>query len=78
MTAGFDVAIDRPFSGALVPGEFLHRDQRIAALMIELNRSLYMDEQTGERLVGFDIFRMRLHSVLHLLIATATNHLHQG
>ncbi len=45
--AGFDVARDEPFAGALVPTAFYRRDARVAALMVEVRRDLYMDEATG-------------------------------
>jgi N-formylglutamate amidohydrolase len=51
--AGFATEIDRPFSGALVPEPFHGRDPRVWAIMIEVNRSLYMDERSGERLPSF-------------------------
>ena len=54
MRLGFSVAIDRPFSGALVPAKHYRQDARIRSIMIEVNRRLYMDERTGERVPGFD------------------------
>ena len=45
---GFRVALDDPFSGALVPISKYQQDNRVHAVMIELNRSLYMDEASGE------------------------------
>lgn len=56
---GFSVAVDHPFAGALVPLAFQARDSRVAAFMVELNRSLYMDERTGKRLGGFAEFGRR-------------------
>lgn len=47
------VAVDRPFSGALVPADFLGSDERVLAVMIEVRRDLYMDEETGRRLRRF-------------------------
>ena len=38
---GYDVAIDSPFSGTIVPLKHYHKDQRVASVMIEVNRSLY-------------------------------------
>ena len=48
-TAGLDVAVDRPFAGALTPASRYQKDRRVAAIMLEVNRSLYMEEETGER-----------------------------
>lgn len=45
---GFRVALNDPFSGALVPISRYQKDNRVLAVMIEVNRSLYMDEASGE------------------------------
>ena len=37
---GWSVEIDRPFSGAIVPMAFYRADDRISAVMIEVNRRL--------------------------------------
>jgi N-formylglutamate deformylase len=65
--AGFRVAVDRPFAGALVPMAYHRRDPRVTALMIEVNRGLYMDERTGRRLPGFESVRERLGDALRPL-----------
>ena len=51
---GFDVGVNRPFSRALVPMKFLGREPRVASVMVEVNRSLYMDEESGHRLPDFE------------------------
>lgn len=47
--AGLEVATNRPFAGALTPASRYRKDHRVSAVMIEVNRSLYMDEAAGER-----------------------------
>lgn len=54
---GFDVDLDTPFSGAMVPGRYFGNDPRVRSLMIEVRRDLYMDEATGRRHAGFDRIR---------------------
>jgi len=51
---GLAVAVDRPFAGALVPTRFYRSDTRVIALMVELNRGLYMDEISGAKLDHFE------------------------
>ena len=46
--AGFEVAIDTPFAGALVPLKHYGQERRVTALMIELRRDLYMNEASGK------------------------------
>ena len=41
---GFDVARNEPFRGCLVPSRYYRSDRRVRALMIELNRSLYTND----------------------------------
>jgi len=43
-----------PYSGAMVPMEFHRCDVRVVAIMMEINRVLYMDEWSGEKLAGID------------------------
>jgi len=48
-STGWTVRLNTPFAGALVPARLYRRDRRLAAVMIEVNRALYVDESTGER-----------------------------
>lgn len=43
---GYAVGINTPFSGSIVPMEYLRKDRRVVSVMIEVNRKLYMDEAT--------------------------------
>ncbi len=69
--AGFTVALDRPFGGALVPMAHYGKDRRVLALMVEVNRGLYMDEQTGARGEACDSIRLRLQDAVRQVIAFA-------
>ena len=48
------VVFNRPFAGTIVPLRYRGRDRRIASIMVEVRRDQYMDEETGEKLPGFD------------------------
>src|SRR6516165_8591573 len=52
--AGYSVAVDAPFAGALVPLSCYRKDDRVLSVMIEVNRRLYMDEQSGRKTREFD------------------------
>lgn len=54
---GYSVAVDAPFAGALVPLSAYQKDRRVLSVMIEVNRRLYMDENTG--LKGHDFEKVR-------------------
>jgi N-formylglutamate amidohydrolase len=66
-----DVAVDRPFSGALVPAKYLGRDSAVLAIMVELRRDLYMDEQSGAKRAEFSAVAAAVRHVLLGLIAAS-------
>jgi len=46
--AGYKVALNEPYAGALVPYKFYAaKEARVQSVMVEVNRKLYMDEITG-------------------------------
>lgn len=61
---GFTTKKDSPFKGALVPLQFYEKDKRVSAVMIEVNRNLYMNEVTGEKKSRFNEIAAVLRRVL--------------
>ena len=51
--AGFDVAFNAPFSGALTPLKHYRKDPRVASLMLEVRRDLYEDESSAAVTLNF-------------------------
>jgi len=47
------VEFNRPFSGSIVPSRYYQLDNRVRSIMIEINRSQYIDEKTGVKLEEF-------------------------
>jgi N-formylglutamate amidohydrolase len=70
---GWSVAVDRPFAGALVPMRFYQKDRRVRALMVEVRRDLYMDEQSGARLPRFDEVRKRISAAVSAIAAVGVS-----
>ncbi|TQF29772.1 N-formylglutamate amidohydrolase [Bradyrhizobium sp. UNPA324] len=62
--AGFSVLVDRPFAGALIPATHYRREPRVRAVMIEVNRRLYMNEETGEKLPCFAEIRQAVSAMV--------------
>jgi len=52
--AGYETALNEPFPGALVPAKHHRMDRRVQAVMIEVRRSVYLDEHTGAKVPGFE------------------------
>lgn len=65
---GFSTAINNPFSGALVPMQFYQRDCRVAAVMVEINRALYLDELSGRPSNSFTDVSQQIRSALSTAI----------
>jgi N-formylglutamate deformylase len=57
---GLTVALNTPFSGTLVPSVFYGKERNACAVMIEVNRALYMDERTGNKNIDFSTIRKLL------------------
>ena len=68
---GWSMAVNRPFAGALVPMRFYQADARVQAVMIEVNRSLYMDEKSGVRLSSFAATATSVQALLRTVAAQA-------
>ena len=62
--AGLKVAVNEPFAGALVPLKFHRTEPRVHALMVEVNRRLYMDENTGNKNADFSRIRTLIQAFL--------------
>ena len=71
--AGYTVAVNRPFSGSLVPKHFYRNDTRVKSVMIEINRALYMNEKTGERSTLFLRTRNVILDVLNQMLVRYWN-----
>ena len=64
---GFSVGINRPYAGSIVPTALYRNDSRVMTIMIEVNRSLYMDELKGEKTRRFDQTKKQIKRVLELI-----------
>ena len=50
---GYSTAVNKPFSGAIVPLPYYKKEPKVLSVMIEVNRKLYMDELSGSRNSGY-------------------------
>jgi len=63
---GLISARNQPFAGAYVPVDYFKKDERVTSVMIEVNRSLYMDETTGTKSAGYDQLRVVVEKLMEL------------
>jgi len=60
---GWSVCVDDPFAGAIVPASRYRRDRRVAAVMVEVNRRLYLLEDVATSINEFDEFGSRVRAL---------------
>ena len=72
--AGLSAETDKPFSGTIVPKPYHRQNEAVKSLMIEVNRSLYMDEASGTPGYRFDTIRGMLQGALSFLVDSAMQH----
>jgi len=70
--SGFSVGINTPFSGSIVPMEFYGSNPHVHSIMIEVNRSLYMEETTGGKTGGFSKSQEVFEGLLKILVTLLT------
>jgi N-formylglutamate deformylase len=63
---GFSVEINNPYVGTIVPLKWYCKDERVRSVMIEINRRLYMNEASGEKLPVFNDLKSRVSQMLIL------------
>lgn len=64
---GYEVAINIPFSGTIVPLSRYRRDPRVQSIMIEVRRDLYIDEKTGKKNLRYKQVRQTIVKLLSVM-----------
>ncbi len=65
---GYEVSLNEPFGGALVPRAYYQKEASVQSLMIELRRDLYMNETTGEKNANFTKLQKDIHGILNEMV----------
>jgi N-formylglutamate amidohydrolase len=68
--------MSRPFAGELVPAAHYRSGPRVMVLMIEVNRGLYMNEQSSDRRADFAAIQTRVQDAVRSVIAECRRELH--
>jgi N-formylglutamate deformylase len=64
---GLTVEQNRPFSGSIAPMTHYRQDPRVVSVMIEVNRSLYMNEKSGAKTDQFKDTQDLIAKAVHCL-----------
>ena len=65
--AGLNVAINKPFRGSLVPGKYYRFNDKVLSVMIEVNRKLYLEEDSGIKGENFSNIKTIIRGTLESL-----------
>jgi N-formylglutamate amidohydrolase len=66
---GYSTAINKPFSGTIVPMRYYRKNKAVLSVMIEVNRRLYMDESSGEKISAFNTIKRHLSMMVNKIHA---------
>ena len=47
--AGYSLGIDWPYAGTIVPMEHYQKNAKVSSIMLEINRSLYLNDSTNQK-----------------------------
>ena len=63
----YTCAVNNPFSGSVVPLKHYGKNKAVASFMLEIRRSLYMNEETFEKTEGFFALKSALAGLMKKL-----------
>ena len=66
-TKGFTLGVDTPYSGSIVPMEYYQKDSRVNSIMLEVNRGLYLKENTNEKSESYNKTKEIVQGYMNLL-----------
>jgi N-formylglutamate amidohydrolase len=64
---GYTLGIDWPYSGSIVPMEYYKNDDRVKSIMLEVNRSLYLEGDTNNKSKDYNKTKEVVQGFLNLL-----------
>ena len=68
----YEVGVNTPYAGSLVPTDFYNKDERVKSVMIEINKKLYLKPNTIERSEGVDIIMDKIKSIRDTLSSSVS------
>jgi N-formylglutamate amidohydrolase len=72
------IRINFPYEGTIIPLKYLNKNKNVFSLMIEINKKLYANELTAEKLETFKSLKSSISNILERLIATTRRHAPRG
>lgn len=66
-TNGYTLGVDTPYSGSIVPMEYYQKDPRVTSIMLEVNRGLYLKENTNKKSENYNKTKEIVQGYMNLL-----------
>lgn len=66
-TKGYTLGIDTPYSGSIVPMEYYQKDPRVNSIMLEVNRGLYLNDNSNEKSENYSKTKEVVQGYMNLL-----------
>jgi N-formylglutamate amidohydrolase len=66
-TKGYTLGIDTPYSGSIVPMEYYQKDKRVTSIMLEVNRRLYLKENSNKKSENYNKTKEIVQGYIKLL-----------
>ncbi len=63
----YNIGINTPYSGSLVPTDYWGKDFRVKSVMIEINKRLYLEPDNTTKSINFNIIKRKLNNILQKL-----------
>lgn len=70
---GYNTLINSPFKGTIVPLNYYQKNKKVISIMLEINRSLYMDEVTGQKNHNFNKVKKDIFNSIKYLNCISTS-----
>lgn len=64
---GFTIVINRPYSGTIVPLEYYMKDKNVQSLMLEVNRRLYLKNETNQKTSNYQPIKVVVGEYIEML-----------
>ncbi len=65
---GYNIGINTPYMGSLVPTDYWGKDFRVKSVMIEINKKLYLKPDNTTKNENFNTIKLRLNNILQKLL----------
>ena len=69
---GYSLGVDWPYKGTIVPLAWHGKDKRVASIMLEVNRRLYLEDGSSDKNGNYDLVRQIIQDYLDMIASNVT------